>query len=417
MSGWYGAEVDPDKGFFRWIGPGRVAAIDLPVVLCQNQWIRIHVIHQIRPGALGACRIFINSEPVVASIERLEEVTVISARVPTDLAGVDGALVTIELGEAPRLAPCNNDERSLGIAVSWIEFEDGDTGPAIHSALISVVIPSVSDWQNVRTSVETFISQANASGAEIVIANGEQEPTWPNEIREACRWLWLPGSDIFELRAAGISAATGSFVAITEDHCLPPPDWCANIIEVYSNHPGCIAIGGSVVNGSTTNLIDRANFAVTFSEYLHETLTACVPSIANLALRRDCVPVHFPTGWLEFEFLPALAKVPGLIRICGQIRTVHIQSLGFWRTLANHFHNARASGGLTLHHPATGNGRLAIREGFRLARRKPQGFDLERSQHDRWLLRLASKSLILLHAAGMAVGLWFGKGRSAHRLG
>jgi hypothetical protein len=356
---------------------------------------------------------------VLVSTDRLNDATVISGRVPTNLAGVEGAQLTIQLGQPPSSPQCGSDERSLGIAVSWIEFEDGDAAVELplRSPLLSVVIPSVSDWRNVRATLEAFIAEANASEAEIVIANGEQVPTWPTEITEAYRWLWLPGSDIFELRAAGISAATGTFVAITEDHCLPPKAWCAKIIETYTDYPDCIAMGGSVVNGSNTNIMDRANFAVTFSEYRPERLTASIPSIGNLGLKRDCVPIHFLAGWLEFEFLPALARVPGLIRMCAPIEMVHIQSLGFWRTLANHFHNARASGGLAIRHPAIGNWRLAIREGVKLASRSPRGLDTGNSWHDRWLLRLATKSLILLHAAGMAVGLWLGKGRSAHWLG
>lgn len=48
-----------------------------------------------------------------------------------------------------------------------------------------------------------------------------------------------------ELRSAGVRASSGEIVAITEDQCIPPPHWCANIVTTHKARPNT-AIGGPV---------------------------------------------------------------------------------------------------------------------------------------------------------------------------
>jgi hypothetical protein len=47
-----------------------------------------------------------------------------------------------------------------------------------------------------------------------------------------------------ELRAVGVRASRGRLVAITEDQCIPPRDWCANVIAAHASSHA--AIGGPV---------------------------------------------------------------------------------------------------------------------------------------------------------------------------
>jgi hypothetical protein len=68
---------------------------------------------------------------------------------------------------------------------------------------------------------------------------------------------------IAQLRSIGIGEARGKIIAITEDHCIPAPDWCQTIIKVHAARAEP-AIGGAVDNAATQRLID---WAVYFCEY------------------------------------------------------------------------------------------------------------------------------------------------------
>jgi len=52
-----------------------------------------------------------------------------------------------------------------------------------------------------------------------------------------------------ELRAAGVHAARGRLVAITEDQIRPTKDWCAKIAAAHEGE--CVAAGGAVEKGPT----------------------------------------------------------------------------------------------------------------------------------------------------------------------
>ena len=65
------------------------------------------------------------------------------------------------------------------------------------------------------------------------------------------------------LRAAAIREARGRLVAVTEDHCVPRPDWLRRFVEAH-RRTGWAAIGGGVENDATSRAVD---WAVFFCEY------------------------------------------------------------------------------------------------------------------------------------------------------
>lgn len=61
----------------------------------------------------------------------------------------------------------------------------------------------------------------------------------------AWRFVRIPGiRSAGQLRSAGIRAARGRLVAITEDCCIPASDWVQRILDAHTATPG--AIGGAV---------------------------------------------------------------------------------------------------------------------------------------------------------------------------
>lgn len=70
-----------------------------------------------------------------------------------------------------------------------------------------------------------------------------------------------------ELRAAAVRRARGDIVAVTEDHCTPEPDWCANIIRLHRQPYA--AVGGSVHKTGKDSLVNWAVYLIDFGRYMN----------------------------------------------------------------------------------------------------------------------------------------------------
>jgi len=93
------------------------------------------------------------------------------------------------------------------------------------------------------------------------------------------------------LRAAGIREASAPIVALTEDHCIPSPDWAASILRAHAAPSA--AAGGSVEKTTPDTAL---NWAVYLADYLRYAaplpegpaahLTDCNVSYKRAALDR-----------------------------------------------------------------------------------------------------------------------------------
>ena len=144
--------------------------------------------------------------------------------------------------------------------------------PAPNPAL-SVVIASMLPWPEARTSVEAVLPQVRRLGGELIVAFASPDRPPDADTHPDVRWLVGAGQTPFQLRAAGLAAATGDVVAVTEDHCCARGDWCERILEAHRRWPHTAIIGGPVENGATERLIDWALFFVANSPYLLPVVT------------------------------------------------------------------------------------------------------------------------------------------------
>ena len=92
------------------------------------------------------------------------------------------------------------------------------------------------------------------------------------------------------LRTVGLCAARGEYVALTEDHAVVEPGWCAGLCALLDRHPEVAAIGGAVECGSD-RLLNRAVYYCDFGRYqnpLPEGPAEFV-SDSNVVYRRDAL--------------------------------------------------------------------------------------------------------------------------------
>jgi hypothetical protein len=256
---------------------------------------------------------------------------------------------------------------------------------------------------------------ARALGAEIVVASGAGDPLSGADSppdSPGARTLVVPGASVFELRAAGVNAARGPIVAVTEDHVLPAYDWCAQTLAAHCRNPDIAMIGGPVTNGSTTRIADWANYLATFGALmppLHEVPRA--PAIANVSFKRTAIPGALRPGELEFVLMARFIETGRAGLDAGPV-VAHEQSFGALGTVLAHFHNGRCTGGMG--QPPTA--RNLVRRALGLAG------EVRRGLYGKRLPRRARLSLPMVgvlcaaHAAGELTGNIAGPGRSARHL-
>lgn len=90
-----------------------------------------------------------------------------------------------------------------------------------------------------------------------------------------------------ELAARAVAEATGDRIILTEDHCVPEPDWVRKLYDAQA--PGRAAVGGLVQASADSNSVDWAFYAVDFFRYMSPARRGPSPSltVCNVAYRRD----------------------------------------------------------------------------------------------------------------------------------
>ena len=108
---------------------------------------------------------------------------------------------------------------------------------------------------------EALEPELRSGRVEVVLASARAPASFGP--RAGVRILGLPpGTTVPRLRAAGLREARAPIVALTEDFCVPCPEWASRMLAVHAL-PGVVAVGGPVRRTS-----GRArDWALTLCEY------------------------------------------------------------------------------------------------------------------------------------------------------
>jgi hypothetical protein len=218
---------------------------------------------------------------------------------------------------------------------------------------LSIVIATTELWPTIRGALDSVYEQARTHGAEIIVADrtGRGLPDDVGERYPGVIWLKPRARSVFGLRGAALARAAGDLVAITEDHCRVAPDWCANILRVYAEHPDAEVIGGGVENGYPETLKDWAHHFLTFGPALPPLdLRRREPvwSAANLACTRAVVARIPEQGVVEMLFIRQLRSEGVKFMADPSITVSHFQSYPLLTLYGYHFHNGRSIAGARL---------------------------------------------------------------------
>jgi hypothetical protein len=158
------------------------------------------------------------------------------------------------------------------------------------SAALSVVVPSVNGYGDLRGCLDALQREAARTPIEIIVPERCGDDVRAALARDFPAAIVMPvsrGTTIPEMRALAFGRATGHAVAVIEDHVIVPEAWASRLLAELDR--GALVVGGSVANAATATLIDRAAFLCEYSHCLPPMAAGVVPWLTgnNVVYRRD----------------------------------------------------------------------------------------------------------------------------------
>ncbi len=143
---------------------------------------------------------------------------------------------------------------------------------------LSIVITIVSGRESARKCLAEIVGQVDFRNAEIIVPFDRDCETVGELAAEfqPVRFIFIENEiaagitarnhRLYDLRrAAGLGAARGKIVAMTEDHAMPAEDWCEKILAAHQENDAAV-IGGAIDNGVDEPL-NRSWYYADFGRY------------------------------------------------------------------------------------------------------------------------------------------------------
>jgi hypothetical protein len=143
------------------------------------------------------------------------------------------------------------------------------TGSATDRPALSVVVAATDGPAAVGRLLADLAAQRGAPNPEVIVVDATGQISAEDLGRRfpgGGRLLSAAGADVGVLRAIGARAARGELIALTEDHCRLPADWCATLLRTRA--AGHRAFGGPIENGCFRAPPDWATYLVEFSPFM-----------------------------------------------------------------------------------------------------------------------------------------------------
>lgn len=131
---------------------------------------------------------------------------------------------------------------------------------------LTVVVPSVNGLGDLQDCLTALSKQRADVNLEVLVADRCGEPL-RGEVRRRFPWIRLleapAGTTIPDLRALAFREATGTSVAVIEDHVIVPPGWARALLDAQGGAE--VVVGGAVENAAVDRTVDWAAFLCEYS--------------------------------------------------------------------------------------------------------------------------------------------------------
>lgn len=130
--------------------------------------------------------------------------------------------------------------------------------------LISVVIPTYRRWDRLQLTLAALEAQTCPhEWFEVIVSDDgsgdgtvEQVRAYAMRSRLRITVVTGPNGGPSAARNRGIHSCQGTWIAMTDDDCVPEPEWLAKHLAFIEAHPEVGGVGGQVI-GYTTGIISR----------------------------------------------------------------------------------------------------------------------------------------------------------------
>lgn len=212
----------------------------------------------------------------------------------------------------------------------------------------SVIIASVNGLPSIAECLTAIEKSQGSFDVEIVVVDCTNELTtkYIGEHFPRVKLIKLAERvGIPEMRAVGMREATGDYFIVTEDHCIAPENWFAEIEKAHA--AGYAVVGGAVENGSTGRLIDWAVFLCEYSGFMLPIPAAEVEFVAgnNVSYERavvERIPEIVKKDFWEYFLQAEMRKSNVKFLSVPSITISHKKEFGFFYFLSQRFHYSRS---------------------------------------------------------------------------
>lgn len=222
------------------------------------------------------------------------------------------------------------------------------------SILIGMV--STEDAGRVLQTLDALRSQQGSHTYEVVIGDRRHDSV-SSRIREHYPEVKLfsaaADTSLPILRADALAQASGTYIIVTEDHCVPSLNWLDSFAKAFEAAPGnCVAVGGCVENGVYDTALDWATFFCEYSFFLNPVVegeTSVLPGM-NVAYRKEAFSEIdrkiLIEGFWETTLHPILLQKGYTLYSTNQIELFHSKKFSLALFLKQRFIYSRYYAGL-----------------------------------------------------------------------
>ncbi len=169
---------------------------------------------------------------------------------------------------------------------------------------LSVVVVILAGRQYLLRCLEALERQQGVDRPEIVVPHDATLDDVAALRRRFADVRFLPheGRKTFaELRAAGVRAARGEIVAVTEDHCSAEPTWARSILELHEGP--WAAVGGPVDKRGPDTMLNWAIYLSDFGRYMNPVVEGSAGYLTdcNVAYKRASLEATAELWQREFH--------------------------------------------------------------------------------------------------------------------
>ena len=218
------------------------------------------------------------------------------------------------------------------------------------NAGLSVIVASSNARVSIRDCLDSLVSQLDEDVELIVVDNSEDGS---DKIVRAhfpqLRMFTLPGGALInELWSAGIKQSHGEILALTTAHCIPAPDWIAQVRAAH--RVAAAGIGGAIGGDAQSSLVDWAVCFCRYNRFLPPLVAGEVDDIPadNASYKREPLFRHesqWRDGFWEPQLHHALAQEGQVLLNAPAMLIRHRHSYSFTGFLLQRFRHGRKYGG------------------------------------------------------------------------